>query len=459
MPQDSARRSAPTDNTIDLSASPPKQPNIGLHSRLSALPQGVPSNVPYPPSPPQSGYESPPRTPKGHPLPIHQGDYLSRSSLIGFLGGGGTGIKQGMTSIGGARRSSAAGGKFYPPDSTTTSTNNKPRSKFTSTISYLTRGIPRKIRTPLLCLVCLILLGTVGLKIAHERADTLARMQAKRFAANLQKAYIVDTASPLAHGDTSPQNEAAAAAGSRVKDAGSKSALQPETYRTRVAPPAKEAAESLAAVVPFDSSDVDFTMNAREETAALISFITSTSNNALPATLDPSLPLDPQLVLDFDFTRPSARADLSALVADTFAMYPVVLFGQMRDPYYREMRKLFSGYVVHPAPLVVEVDQRADEEIILALLQRLLGIKELPVLMLNGQSAGTWPQIQETADNGNFMKLIATRSSAKIQEKKLKKRPKGVKDAERRENERILKPKPIVEDVEEVEGVAESRWE
>lgn len=57
------------------------------------------------------------------------------------------------------------------------------------------------------------------------------------------------------------------------------------------------------------------------------------------------------------------------------------------------------------------------------------------------------------------MKLIATRSSAKIQEKKLKKRPKGIKDAERRENERILKPKPIVEDVEEVEAVAESRWE
>jgi hypothetical protein len=76
-------------------------------------------------------------------------------------------------------------------------------------------------------------------------------------------------------------------------------------------------------------------------------------------------------------------------------MYPVVLFGQMRDPYYREMRKLFSGYIVHPAPLVVEVDQRADQEIILGLLQRLLGIKELPVLMLDGQSAGPWTQIQE----------------------------------------------------------------
>lgn len=58
------------------------------------------------------------------------------------------------------------------------------------------------------------------------------------------------------------------------------------------------------------------------------------------------------------------------------------------------------------------------------------------------------------------MKLIATRSSAKISEKKLKKRPKGVKDAERAENERILKPKPIIDDAEESEaGTVESSWE
>lgn len=277
MAEDSARIRAREahENTIDLSASPPRQPNMGLHSRFTAqtgisglnMPSKPSPSRTYPSSPPStSGYESPPSTPKGHPLPIHQGDYLSRSSLIGFLGGGGSGVKQGMngnsyTSIGGARRSSAAGGKFYPPDQPTTST-----SKFTSTISYLTRGIPRKIRTPLICLVCLILLGTVGFKIAHERADTLARMQAKRFAANLQKAYIVDTASPAAHGDSSPPQVAVA---NVAVDAGSKSVLQPETYRTKTVQ--KEAMESLAVVVPFDSKDVDFAMNAREETAALLS--------------------------------------------------------------------------------------------------------------------------------------------------------------------------------------------
>jgi hypothetical protein len=411
-------------------------------------------------------------------------------------------------------------------------------------------------------LLALTLLATVGLKIAHERADTLERMQAEKFAANLAKAYVVDSASAAAHGDKS--------AGAAAK--GVVEGLQPETYRKNDVKERQQA----PVVVPFDSSEVEFEMSTREETAALIAvstsfrvfgwddrrcetgiggkrmeggfadsrggdrrwndrralasadrrstkivadklysllrtigqsrrmstarphvrgvqllqrpgrtrrdllfcdplpffirttrtdllfqFITSTSNNALPTTLDPNEPLDPQLVLDFDYTRPAtARDDLAALVYDTFHMYPVVLFGQMRDPYYREMRKLFSSYVVHPPPLVIEVDQRSDEAIIVGLLKRLLGVEELPVLMLNGKSAGSWAAIQEwvlateredarwpsprTADNGSFMKLISTESSAKIQEKKLKKRPKGVKDAERAEKERILSPKPIM---------------
>lgn len=278
MAEDSARirASEALGNTIDLSASPPKMPSAGLHSRFITqtgltslnMPTGsiLPNNA-YPSSPPaNSGYDSPPRTPKGHPMPLQHGDYLSRSALMGFLGGGGSGVKQGMngsipndryTSVGGARRSSAAGGKFYPPDQTSTST-----SKFTSTISYLTRGIPRKVRTPLICLVCLVLLGTVGLKIAHERADTLERMQAKRFAANLQKAYIVDTSSPAAHGDPNPVLDVAE---------GSKKALQPETYRAKSVQKEPSSDRPAAVVVPFDAGDLDFTMTAREETAALLS--------------------------------------------------------------------------------------------------------------------------------------------------------------------------------------------
>ncbi|KAJ9125071.1 hypothetical protein QFC22_000024 [Naganishia vaughanmartiniae] len=397
-----ARTQQAAANIVDLSSSPPLRPTnlppvetTTLHSRYAGqtiqnMPTGsIPSNSQYPATPPgTSAYDSPPTTPKGHPINHNANDYLGRQSLIGFLGGGGTGVKPGMkgsmvdrkhvmAGIGGARKSSTAG-------------------------------------------------------------DTLERMQAKRFAAGLQKAYVVHPSSAAAHEDV---NGAPLAAAATIPHA----QLQPDTYMKKKQVLQKAAEAAAAVVVPFDPGHVDFTMTKREETAALISFITSTTNNALPATLDVLEPLDPQLVLDFDYTRPTALEDLAALVHDTYTMYPVVLFGQMRDPYYREMRKLFSAYVVNPPPLVVEVDQRADEEVLVGLLKRLLGITELPVLMLNGESPGSWPRIQNVADNGNFMKLIAMKSSAKIHEKKLKKRPKGVKDAERAENERILAPKPLTE--------------
>lgn len=243
--------------TIDISNSPPKQPaplpQKGLHSRFPPinLPTGATDQTPSTPPYASSGYESPPRTPKGHPMPMNNNDYLSRSSLIGFLGGGGNGNP--VTPVGGARRQSAGGAKFYPPEQTSQ------RSSFTSTVSYLTRGIPRRVRTPLLMLLALTLLATVGLKFAHERADTLERMQAEKFAANLAKAYVVDSASAAAHGDKS------AGAAKAVVDG-----LQPETYRKN---DVKE--RQAPVVVPFDSSEVQFDMSAREETAALIAVSTN----------------------------------------------------------------------------------------------------------------------------------------------------------------------------------------
>ena len=77
----------------------------------------------------------------------------------------------------------------------------------------------------------------------------------------------------------------------------------------------------------------------KEELAALISFITSTSADALPVN-EPTLPLEPAIVLDFDPARASARDDLDLLVSEINSIYPVVLFGKMRDPYYREIKDL-----------------------------------------------------------------------------------------------------------------------
>lgn len=66
-----------------------------------------------------------------------------------------------------------------------------------------------------------------------------------------------------------------------------------------------------------------------EELATLVSFIASLGANALPDNLDPMKPLDPQLVVDFDTRVEGARAELTALVYETWASYPVVIFSKV----------------------------------------------------------------------------------------------------------------------------------
>lgn len=190
----------------------------------------------------------------------------------------------------------------------------------------------------------------------------------------------------------------------------------------------------------FENDGV-FVMTPRDEFIGLVSFLTSTAASALPP-IDPSIPLDPQLILDFDHTRPAARSDMRQLELDMMGLFPVILFGKMRDPQHREIMKMLSQYKIDPPPLVVEVDQRADADYLIPTLARLLGTKQLPQVVLNGHAAGGYKAIQAAFDGKDFKELIAT-SGAEVTEKKTKKKAKYAKMAERAENERVLGPRPI----------------
>ena len=64
-----------------------------------------------------------------------------------------------------------------------------------------------------------------------------------------------------------------------------------------------------------------------EELAALSSFIISLPDqNILPPSVDPSQPIDPQLILDFDTRADGAEAELKRLVTATWENYPVVMY-------------------------------------------------------------------------------------------------------------------------------------
>ena len=72
------------------------------------------------------------------------------------------------------------------------------------------------------------------------------------------------------------------------------------------------------------------TLNATQELAAVSSFIASLPQNMIPATVDPSLPIDPQLVLDFDTRGPHAEEELKAVMDDVWARNPVMLYSKVR---------------------------------------------------------------------------------------------------------------------------------
>ncbi len=67
-----------------------------------------------------------------------------------------------------------------------------------------------------------------------------------------------------------------------------------------------------------------------QELAVLTSFLASLAENVIPSSVDPSRPIDPELVLDFNTRGPHAVQELEQLVADSWVHYPVVLYSKVR---------------------------------------------------------------------------------------------------------------------------------
>lgn len=67
-----------------------------------------------------------------------------------------------------------------------------------------------------------------------------------------------------------------------------------------------------------------------QELAAITSFLASLPQNVIPPTVDASLPIDPQLVLDFDTQGHRARDEVRAMVDDVWSRNPVLLYSKVR---------------------------------------------------------------------------------------------------------------------------------
>ncbi|KAG6869101.1 hypothetical protein C0993_001666 [Termitomyces sp. T159_Od127] len=74
--------------------------------------------------------------------------------------------------------------------------------------------------------------------------------------------------------------------------------------------------------------------------------------------------------------------------------YPVVVFSKSYCPYSRRAKKLLETYHIRPAPKVVEVDLRLDDDIIKAILGRITQHYTFPNILIRGKSIGGSDDLQ-----------------------------------------------------------------
>jgi hypothetical protein len=71
-------------------------------------------------------------------------------------------------------------------------------------------------------------------------------------------------------------------------------------------------------------------LSPEQELSALTAFMAALPQNVIPTNIDPTQPIDPQLVLDFDTRSPQAEQEIDDLVIDVWMGNPVVLFSKVR---------------------------------------------------------------------------------------------------------------------------------
>ncbi|KAF8520414.1 hypothetical protein BU17DRAFT_46798 [Hysterangium stoloniferum] len=148
-------------------------------------------------------------------------------------------------------------------------------------------------------------------------------------------------------------------------------------------------------------------LSTEEELAATISFMAALASNSLPDSIDPSSPIDPDLILEFDTRSLKASNELKQVVEETWTRLPVVLLSKRYSPIGREIKAILSEYNLKPSPSVFDIDERADEAVMTPILHRLTATNALPVLLVAGQPIGSIEIIRELHNLGKLRQMVA----------------------------------------------------
>ncbi|PPQ63679.1 hypothetical protein CVT24_004564 [Panaeolus cyanescens] len=153
------------------------------------------------------------------------------------------------------------------------------------------------------------------------------------------------------------------------------------------------------------------TLDSAQELAAVSSFLASLPQNVIPRTVDPSKPIDPQLILDFDTRGPRAQEEVEAMVDDIWFRNPVFLYSKKFSSVSREIKKVLDDLRLRPAVAIIDVDVRDDVDILWPMLQRITGQQELPILIIGGKVVGGADEVRALEKSGDLQKMITAAGS------------------------------------------------
>ncbi|KAG6857702.1 hypothetical protein H0H87_004118 [Tephrocybe sp. NHM501043] len=104
--------------------------------------------------------------------------------------------------------------------------------------------------------------------------------------------------------------------------------------------------------------------------------------------------LDPGQPLNMTDYAGEETINWAKMVQKLNKKYPVVVFSKSYCPYSRRAKKLLETYNIQPAPKVIEVDLRSDDDIIKTILGRLTQHHTFPNIIVRGHTIGGSDDLQ-----------------------------------------------------------------
>ena len=80
----------------------------------------------------------------------------------------------------------------------------------------------------------------------------------------------------------------------------------------------------------FHKHRPEIVLSPEQELGAVTAFMAALPQNVIPTDIDPTQPIDPQLVLDFDTRSPRAEEEVANIVSDVWLRNPVVVFSKVK---------------------------------------------------------------------------------------------------------------------------------